>query len=375
MKRILVLLAASSVFAWAHEGHDHGAEPSPAATVRALPLSGQRTQRLADGSVFVPKPAQRTLALRTVLAEAGEFGVSIELNGRVIADPALGGRVQAAQSSRVEAPPRGLPRLGQRVQRGELLATLVHIEDPVERARQQVMVHETQNQLDVAQKRQRRHLEAPGYFPRREVEETRLEIASLERRLVDLKSSISGREALLAPATGIIAASYVAAGQVVEARELLFEIIDPQHLMIEAQAFDPTLVSSLTTASASAADGRPIPLRFVGGGRSLREGALPLLFAVDATAGMMLALGQPLKLVARSRAVAAGVAVPATAVVPANAAGEGNARVWLHTRAEIFEPRTVQVAPLDATRLRVVSGLTGGERVVIQGAPLLGQVR
>ena len=351
---------------FAHEGHDHGAE---AKAVVAAPSGG--SQRQASGAVFMPKPVQRTLVIRTAVAEAGEFATSVELNGRVVTDPALGGKVQAAQSSRVEAPPAGLPRLGQRVTRGQVLATLVHIEDPVERARQQVMVHEVNNQLAVAQKRQRRYQDAPGYFPRREIDETKIEIDSLQQRLTDLKASISGRETLTAPVSGVIASSMVVAGQVVEARELLFEIVDPQRLMIEAQAFDAALVDSLGAATAIAADGHPIRLRFVGGGRSLRDASLPLLFAILPPAPP-LALGQPLKLIAATRQMQKGVAVPSTAVVRT---ATGATQVWVHESAEVFVPRTVSVQPLDAQRVRVTAGLTGGERVVTQGATLIGQVR
>jgi hypothetical protein len=35
----------------------------------------------------------------------------------------------------------------------------------------------------------------------------------------------------------------------------------------------------------------------------------------------------------------------------------------------------VRTEPLDATRVRVVQGLAGGERVVTEGAALLGQFR
>jgi hypothetical protein len=51
------------------------------------------------------------------------------------------------------------------------------------------------------------------------------------------------------------------------------------------------------------------------------------------------------------------------------------ARVWVHAAPEVFTPRSVQVAPLDAARVRIVSGLAAGERVVVQGAHLLGAVR
>ena len=42
---------------------------------------------------------------------------------------------------------------------------------------------------------------------------------------------------------------------------------------------------------------------------------------------------------------------------------------------ENLEPRRVRTEPLDATRVRVVQGLAGGERVVTEGAALLGQFR
>ena len=42
------------------------------------------------------------------------------------------------------------------------------------------------------------------------------------------------REALLAPLSGVIASSHVVLGQVVEARELVFEIVDPTRVLVEA---------------------------------------------------------------------------------------------------------------------------------------------
>ena len=59
---MLLLLAPGA--AQSHEGHDHGvaqSTPQPA---------GDVAQRLADGSLFVPKPMQRILGIRTVLTQA-----------------------------------------------------------------------------------------------------------------------------------------------------------------------------------------------------------------------------------------------------------------------------------------------------------------
>ncbi|MBS0443223.1 MAG: efflux RND transporter periplasmic adaptor subunit, partial [Proteobacteria bacterium] len=61
----LALSIGATVPAQAGEGHDHGDGP-------AAP-SANGPQRLPDGSVFLPKPAQRQLGVRTVVTEAGEL--------------------------------------------------------------------------------------------------------------------------------------------------------------------------------------------------------------------------------------------------------------------------------------------------------------
>jgi hypothetical protein len=78
----------------------------------------------------------------------------------------------------------------------------------------------------------------------------------------------------------VIAARLVVAGQVVEARELVFEVIDPSRLRIEALAYDAALASDVAAASVAIGPQR-LALRFVGAARSLRDQALPLQFALD----------------------------------------------------------------------------------------------
>ena len=50
--------------------------------------------RLPDGSVNVPKIAQRRMAIRTVMVQQGEHPHTVQLNGRTAIDPNAGGRVQ-----------------------------------------------------------------------------------------------------------------------------------------------------------------------------------------------------------------------------------------------------------------------------------------
>jgi membrane fusion protein, heavy metal efflux system len=66
------------------------------------------------------------------------------------------------------------------------------------------------------------------------------------------------------------------------------------------------------------------------------------------------------------------VPVPAAALMksPAN-----QTIVWVKSAPERFTPRVVQTQPLDGARVIVTSGLKPGERVAVQGASLVNQVR
>lgn len=345
--------------ALAHEGHD---DPEP-----SQPLAGNSPQRLPDGSVFLPKPAQRRLAIRTLVAEERDNAKTLELNGHVLLDPASGGRVQATQAGRIEAAESGLPLPGQTVRKGQVLAYLQPTIGQLVRAEQNAQLAELNAAQALADKRVQRLRALADSVPRKDIEAAESEARSLRARQAALREGVSGREALRAPVDGALATVAAVNGQVVEARELLFEIVDSERLMIEAEAYDANLAEQLEGASLA---GDSAALVFLGGGRALRDGALPLLFRAEQPSRSY-ALGQPVKLIARTRLRIRGVALPSAAVVrnPAN-----EAVVWVHNDAERFTPVPVQVSPLDGETL-VAQGLTSGQRVVTQGATLLNQIR
>lgn len=351
-----------STQALAHEGHDEAKA--------AAPVSGS-PQRLPDGSVFLPKPAQRRFGVRTFVAERKELPQSVELNGRVVMDPNAGGKVQAIQSGRVEAGPKGLPTLGRAVARGEVLAYVRPLAASIERGNQQAQLAELRANRAVAERKLARLLELDGSVPRKEIEQTRFELQALEERVTAVGGSLSNRDALAAPVAGIIATANAVSGQVVEAREVLFEIVDPQRLMVEALAYDTVLATDIAGATAQLGEGGAVALELVGVGRALREQALPLLFRIKPPVPPV-ALGQAVKVVAETKRKTAGVPVPAAALVrnPAN-----ETVVWVHAGAERFVPRVVLYQPLDAARVTVTSGLEPSERVVIEGAAVLSQIR
>ena len=364
---VCALLAgvSTSFDAQADAGHDHGEASAPAAR-------GNAPIRQADGGVFLPKLSQRLLGIRTVAVEEASLPKAVELTGRVVADANAGGKVQPTQAGRIEAGPSGLPTLGKAVRKGEVLAVVRASTSAIERANQQSQSTELKSNLELAKKRLARLEQLEGTVPAKDIEAAKSDVSSLQQRAAAIGASVVGLEALVAPVSGVIAAANVVAGQVVDAREVLFEIVDPTRLSVEASAFDVSLVSNIASASIASSQGS-IALQFAGAGRTLREGAIPLLFRTAPGKGALpLAVNQPVKVVLQTKEVVKGFAVPTSAVVK-NASNQD--MVWVHTGAETFIPRTVRVAPLSGSTMSVTDGLKAGDRVVTQGAPLVNQVR
>ncbi len=359
----LVLALLGPQITHAGEGHDHGG-------ASAAP-SADGPQRLPDGSVFLPKPAQRQLGVRTVVAADAELPRSVELNGKVLMDPNAGGKVQPLNAGRIEASPRGLPLPGQTVRKGEVLAYVLPATAPIERSNQAAQLAELRAAKALADKRVARLKELADTVPRKDIEAAESEATSLAGRIAAVGAGLATREALLAPVSGVIASAHVVAGQVVDARELVFEIIDPGRLRIEALSFDPALAANVGSATLALGEKR-VPLQFVGAARSLREQALPLGFRAQGAALANLAVGQPVRVFVQTKTLVKGVAVPLAALMknPAN-----QTVVWVKTGAERFEPRSITTEALDGVNVAVTSGLKAGDRIATQGATLINQVR
>ncbi|BEP92579.1 multidrug efflux RND transporter periplasmic adaptor subunit MexJ [Acidovorax sp. A79] len=347
----------------AGEGHDHGDAPAAA--------DGNGPKRQPDGSVFLPKPAQRQLGVRTLVAAEGRHPKAFELAGTVVMDPNAGGKVQAALAGRLEAGPKGLPGVGQAVRKGEVLAYVVPTAGAIERSNQLAQQAELRAARDLAARRVARLKDLSDTVPRKDIEAAESELQSVTQRLGAVGAGLSTRDALVAPVSGVIASANAVAGQVVDARELVFEVVDPTRLRVEALAYDTAQAHSVAGA-ALAVGGQRVPLRFLGAARSLRDQALPLQFAGDSAVLGTLALGQPVRVFVQSTEQAVGVQVPVASLLrnPAN-----QTIVWVKESPERFVPRVVTYVPLDGTSVAVTSGLKAGDRVATQGATLINQVR
>ncbi|MET3890308.1 cobalt-zinc-cadmium efflux system membrane fusion protein [Bosea sp. OAE506] len=364
---VLVLLIAGTGLASAHEGHDHGE------AAKAAPPAGDTPRRLADGSVFAPKPTQRLLEIRTQVTKTEEARKTLALVGRVIADPNRSGQVQSITGGRIVAPESGLPRLGQSVRRGDILASVEQAVPQADRTTIAERVGEIEQQIAMveAKLKRSRGLAERAIAPQSQVIDFEIELAGLMRR-----REIVGRiriepEVLRAPLDGVVSAVRVVAGQVVGSQDVLFQIVDPAGLWIEALSYGDVDFSQLDGASALLPGGKPLHLSFRGTGRALQQQATLVHFAVEDPPATV-AIGQPVRVTARNGASVSGIILPRDAVVRG---GNGEALVWRHTDPERFEPRPVRTEPFDATRLMIRSGVAPGERIVVRGAEHLNQIR
>lgn len=355
----LALLAAP---AWADPGH--GSAPGSTSTFEA-------PRRLEDGAIFMPKGSQRLLTIRTQVTASGDASASIRMVGTLVPDPNASGRVQSSQPGRLEPTERGFPILGQRVERGEVLAFVLPTYSAAERGGLVQNAAELDAQITILDARVRRLVALRGSVSEREISEAQAELAGARQRRLAIQPALSGREPLVAPVSGVVSVVRGAVGQLVDSQVSVFDIVDPSRLWVEALAFERQGLDRVAGATATLADGRTVELTFMGRGLTVRQQAVPVNFRVENPPADS-PIGSSVMVTLRTARQVQGIVLPADAVVRS---AEGPPVVFEHATAERFVPRQVRVQPLDGTRVVVTAGLEAGRRVVVQGAGLIAQVR
>lgn len=343
--------------------------PAPAITQSAA-HADDRPRRLPDGRLFVPKPSQRLLGIRTERAQVASHARSLSLNGRIMADPGASGVVQAGQDGRLEPGPGGLPRLGQPVKAGDVLALLAPLGNSLERGNQQATLADLDNQLALASKRAQRLQTLTGSLPQKDIDAAQQEVISLRQRRAALNDSLHRKQPLRAPVDGVIGTVDAVAGQVVSVGTLLFSIIQPDKLWVEALSWDPAL--PLPSQGAHLYSGQQhAALEFVGAAATLRDQALPLQFRILPPVPP-LAIGQAVTVLAPTTEIRQGIALPTASL---SRSSDGLPALWIHETAEIFRPLPVVSQTLDGQRILVTSEVPTHARIVTTGASGLGQIR
>lgn len=372
-RELLVLSLALPALAAGSMDHAASAHEGGHGDLRPAALTGGTARRLPEGQVFVPKPTQRILDIRTQIARVETAPRPAVFLGRVIPDPNRSGIVQSTNGGRVAAPEHGLPRLAQAIAKGDLLALIEPPMASADRTTISERAGELEQMIAVAEAKLRRlrPMAERQVIAQSLVIETEAELEGLYRRRDVVRETRIAPEALRAPIDGVLALSRVVSGQVVQPQDVLFQIVDPNSLWVEAYDYGDSDPATLKHATAVGPANVALELGFEGWSRTLQQQATVLQFAILAPPSSI-RVGQPVTVMAQRQETAHGIIIGRDAVVRG---GNGESLVWRHVEAELFEPRPVRTEPFDATRLLIAAGIGEGERIVVRGAELINQIR
>lgn len=380
VQHLLLLSLVSAVFSAqvaAHGGEEHSHDEAP-----IVQISGDKPSRLTDGSLFIPKAAQQQWQLRTRKVQQAEHARSIEMQAEVVLDPAFGGLIEAVQLGQLQAGPDGWPTLGQKVTAGQVLAAIAPLDTSLDRSNQQALLAELDAQIALNRDRIRRFEKLGTLVPANELDALNIDLAGLKKRREFAAKGAGQLLPVVAPVSGVISKVYKLRGQVVDSRDALFQIVDPAQLLIAARLYDNSLTlpaqpaaSALLLAQQPQSKAAGFALQLSGQGLQLQQQARPLWFkpVADANSALpALSVGQPLTVVLATGEKLKGWAVPRTALQKLDT---GETAVWVHQSPERFIAQKVSPLPLSADEVVIVGGLHDGDRVVVQAASLLAQVR
>ena len=309
-----------------------------------------------------------------MVGELSTVPLGVELPGRVIANPSSSVLVQAAYRGTIQTVDGNYPFVGQQVSRGQLLATLKPVNSHLDEARVRERITELTNEIELDRKRMAM-LNEVVYVRYRinKIEEVRTEIQGLIRRLKVLEDSLTQSYELRAQTDGVVSEVAVSAGQHVLEGATLFRVVDPSRLWVEASGYQQGLQDSVQSATALTIEGSKIDLNFVGGGLSLSNQAIPLLFDIVSTNADSLSVGKPVTVFVQSdNSKIEGVRVPRTSLVRGT---DGSMLIWKKVAAELFLKTRVSVTPIDAESVLITGDLSPKDRIVSAGVGLLAQIR
>lgn len=363
-----VLLAATTLTLIVGLATAHG-QPQPAMQVAALSPAAitpvQPPRRLADGSVFVPKDAQRLFDLRSTVATAILSRPTIALRGRLVPANARAASIAAPVSGRIAPHDGGLPMAGARVREGETLFHVLSDDEPAaasKRAAMSVAIARGVAEVETL----RAGTGGPGA-----IEQARRSLVALWSRHASQPPEHKAH-AIVAPVTGYAVGFSLPAGARVEKGQPLLQVAAPEDLWLEAAVTGPFPgAGQEVAAQAALPDGRSIELGTLRVQPGTSPGETVLQFAAPALADLV-RIGGEVVVYARFGAARPAIVLPRTAIIRGP---DGRYRVWRQVEPERFVANAVTVEGLDAGRALVRSGLEPGATVVVRAADLIDQVR
>jgi len=374
---VVLGLAFAGIYTWKRPASGAAdAAPKPAET---------------NGVVSFRMEQQWLIHMKLALAEEAERPQQIHSTGRLIADPSKRAVVAPPVAGIIAS--RTLPRIGEHVTRGEVVATLaqtptaaeaaqIHIENSrIDAERRRLAQAEIEARVrsgaaNAEADRAKRLLEKKAYSQRQfEVAEAdgqaaQANLAAIQDQLKALQiAPASSSYDVVAPISGTVVEVKKSAGEEVHPGEAILEIVALDTLWVEAPIFEKDLgrlTKNMEATFATAAfPGKEFHGRLINIGAVVDEQtrAAEVIFEVANPSGALrlgmqanvrLGVGDQMKL----------LLVPKESVLD----NEGKKIVYVLRTGEEFERRDVMVGDEFGGKIAIISGVKPGERVVTQGA-------
>ncbi len=374
---IVVVIVAAALILWKRPAQGDA---------EATPPSAEST-----GLVSFRMEQQWLIRMKMALAEEAKLSPQIYSTGRVIASPANRALVAPPVGGIIES--RSLPRIGERVMRGQLLATLLQTPTAAEAA--QIRIEnsrvdaerrrlaqgeiEARARLNAAAAeadRAKRLLEKKAYS-QRQFEVAEADRKAAEATLAGMQEQIKALQTapttsnyqVTAPISGTIVELKKAAGEEVHPGEPILEIVALDQVWVEAPIFEKDLGRMTRSVDATFTTAAYPDKEFHG--RLINIGAVvdeqsrtaKAVFEVNNLAGeLKLGMQANLRLSAGDKTTV--LLVPKESVLD----NEGKKIVYVLRSGEEFERRDVVLGDEFGDKIAILSGVKRGERVVTQGA-------
>lgn len=319
----------------------------------------------------------------------------VQVPAQIRAKPGYSAAVAAPLAGQVALPPgQTLPQPGTRVEAGEVLAVLRprfsdaaarFVEIEAEFGRAEAVLKQAETAFERTKK-----LAAQEAKSARELQEAEVALASAKARhaaAASLRSTYAAKSSpdaagedaapalqLRAPIAGTVTAIAAGLGEPVAADQVVFTILNPATVWIEARVPEAS-VARLSEAKDALCEvpgdkdrlirisGDTGHLVFAGMEVDTATRTVPLIYELK-NDNARLRVGQAVRLHVETARAEEALAVPDSAIVEET----GQAVAFVQVSGETFEKREVKLGIRDGNFVQVLDGLKEGERVVTKGA-------
>ena len=345
----------------------------------------------SKGRVAFRMEQQWLIRMKMALAEEAKLPPQIYSTGRVVAVPSNRALVAPPVGGMIDSRP--LPRIGQQVMRGQLIATLVQTPTAAEAAQIRIensRVDAERRRLGQAEIEARARLSAAAAeagrasrlleqkaYSQRQFETAEADRKAAEATLAGVQEQMQALQTapptsnyqVTAPISGTVVEVKKSAGEEVHAGEPILEIVALDRVWVEAPIFEKDLgrmkneVEAIFTTSAYPDKELRGRLITIGSVVDEQSRAATAVFEVDNGSGD-LKIGMQANLRLGAGGKASVLLVPKESVLD----NEGKKIVYVMLSGEEFERRDVVVGDEYGDKVAIVSGVKPGDRVVTQGA-------